>query len=384
MKLNPGAKTIAAKITGSGQICDACLGRQFARLRALKNRTNRERGSIIRSLAANESGIVAEGECRVCGGFFDRLPGLADDVLKKLKGTDFATFMVGIRMSDALVMSEEALWEKAGVKYSEPIKAQISRELMGAVSRRTRRKPDPDRPDVLITLDLQRNTVEIFASPLLFYGEYKKFMRGLPQTSSPRYKQSVEDIIAKPFMKLSKGRSHVLHALGREDKEARCLAWRPFVLEIKQPKKRRLRLKKIAAEINKSAKVKVARLRPSKRKEVAVLKARNPYKVYRVIIDFENPVGNIGDAKKIAGGIKQRTPGRLLGRKEDRTKHKKVKSIKWKRINSKRYQFDITAESGLYLNELVTGDGGRTKPSLSQVLGNSAKIREFDLIGLKA
>jgi tRNA pseudouridine synthase 10 len=72
-----------------------------------------------------------------------------------------------------------------------------------------------------------------------------------------------------------------------------------------------------------------------------------------------------------------------LGGKPDRVKHKKVKSIKWKRINSKRYQFDIIAESGLYLNELVTGDGGRTKPSVSQLLENSGKIKEFDLIGLE-
>lgn len=386
MQLGHETMDIAVRMLSCGHACDSCLGRQFAKLKAIKGRPNAERGKIIRSLVAKKYKVIAEcknGKCFVCEGLLDKLPEFSKEAMQKLKKMDFATFMVGIRMSDALVMNEETLWEKIGVKYSEPIKAEISRELIKAISKKTHKKANPDRPDILITFDLQRNGAEIFASPLLVYGEYKKFVRGLPQTSSPLYRQTVQDIIAKPFMKASKGSSHVLHALGREDKEARCLAWRPFVLEIKQPQKRKLNLKKIAAEINKNAKVKVAKLRVSGRKEVAAIKSKNPYKIYRVIVDFEKPVDNIELVKRLAGMIKQRTPSRVMGRKGDRTKHKKVKSIRWKRINSKRYQFDITAESGLYLNELVTGDEGRTRPSVSHVLGNRARIKEFDLIGLE-
>ncbi len=286
-------------------------------------------------------------------------------------------------MPDLLVMTEESLWEKTGLKYCEPIKAEISRELASIISKATSAKPDQNRPDVVITFDVGRGIFEIFSNPVFVYGKYKKFSRGLPQTSSPAYGQAVEDIISRPLMKATLGKSHVLHAQGREDKEARCLAWRPFVLEIKQPKRRRPDLRRIKEEINRGAKVKVSGLRFSGRKEVAEIKSKNPFKTYRMIVDFDAPVENPDALGTLAGAVRQRTPWRLLGQKPDKAKHKKVKSIQWKRINTERYQIVITAESGLYLHEFVTGDGGRTDPSVSKVLGSQARIREFDLVGLE-
>lgn len=401
MKMDAKIKGIAAGILSSGFVCDSCLGRQFARL--VKAKTNNERGRIIRASLAleyrcgkikvdpsnfrgydyKESNPEKHLKCVVCENILENLAKVSERPLKELKKMDFRSFMIGVKMSDSLVMNEEALWEKTGMKYCEPIKSDISRELARLITKSTGKKLNPNKPDVIIIFDIQRREAEIFSNPLFIYGEYKKFVRGLPQTSSLKYKQTVEDIIAGPFIKVTSGASHVLHAQGREDKEARCLAWRPFVLEIKQPRMRAIDLKKIKKEINKSAKVKVAKLRFSDRKEIAAIKSKNPYKVYNVVVDFGRPVEKVKGLKNLVGTIRQRTPSRILGQKPDKTKNKKVKSIKWKRINNKRYQFEITAESGLYLHELVTGDGGRTKPSISQILGNQAKLKEFDLVGLE-
>jgi len=377
-------KEAAVKLLSSGYVCDNCLGRQFSK--AVKGRHNMDKGRLVRRMLEKEGISFPQNraeKCMLCENFFTGLGGLVNKKLKGLNKMDLGTFMVGVRMSDSLVMNEESLWEKTGAKYSESIKADISWQLSEIIKKKTGAKIDHEKPDVLIIFDVQKMAFEVSSNPVFVYGKYKKFSRGLQQTSSHRYKDSVEDIIAKPIMKATRGEAHLLHALGREDREARCLVWRPFVIEIKQPIRRRLNLKEIARAINASRKVKVAGLRLSGRDEIAKIKSEKPYKIFRAIVDFENPVAEIGKLKKLVGTIKQRTPSRVLGRKPDKTKHKKVKSIKWKRINTKRYQIELSVESGLYLHELITGDAGRTTPSVSQVLKNSAKIKEFDLIGLE-
>jgi len=37
-------------------------------------------------------------------------------------------------------------------------------------------------------------------------------------------------------------------------------------------------------------------------------------------------------------------------------------------------------ESGTYVKELVSGDDGRTKPSLSELLGREAKVAQLDVL----
>ena len=156
-----------------------------------------------------------------------------------------------------------------------------------------------------------------------------------------------------------------------------------FILELKQPAKRKVDMERIKKEINMRKKIKVRGLRISDKNGVSLLKSKRPFKVYRVVVDFEKKVDKAENVKKLVGVIKQRTPKRVLTSKPDKTKNKKVKSIKWKMVNNKRYLFEIIAESGMYLKELVSGDSGRTNPSISKVLGNQAKVREFDLIGIE-
>ena len=387
-------RDIAVNILNSGYVCDSCLGRQFAKL--LRGYSNHEKGKIIRDFLAMEHEAKKikvdpanfekrkrQEKCVVCENLFKNLSEFSEEMLKKLKKMEFETFLIGVKMSDSLVMNEEALWEKTGIKYSEPIKSEISRELGKMIAERTGKKTDPNKPDVLIIFDLGKRETEIFSNALFVYGEYKKFARGLPQTKSPRYKQTVQDIIAKPFMKVTFASSHILHALGREEREARCLVWRPFILELKQPAKRKVDMERIKKEINMRKKIKVRGLRISDKNGVSLLKSKRPFKVYRVVVDFEKKVDKAENVKKLVGVIKQRTPKRVLTSKPDKTKNKKVKSIKWKMVNNKRYLFEIIAESGMYLKELVSGDSGRTNPSISKVLGNQAKVREFDLIGIE-
>ncbi|HNR57741.1 MAG TPA: hypothetical protein PKJ51_04720 [Methanothrix sp.] len=42
----------------------------------------------------------------------------------------------------------------------------------------------------------------------------------------------------------------------------------------------------------------------------------------------------------------------------------------------------LRGTSGLYVKELVSGDGGRTKPSLSELIGVEARVTELDVINV--
>jgi tRNA pseudouridine synthase 10 len=39
-------------------------------------------------------------------------------------------------------------------------------------------------------------------------------------------------------------------------------------------------------------------------------------------------------------------------------------------------------DSGLYIKELISGDGGRTRPSLAESLGVDAVVEELDVINV--
>jgi tRNA pseudouridine synthase 10 len=43
----------------------------------------------------------------------------------------------------------------------------------------------------------------------------------------------------------------------------------------------------------------------------------------------------------------------------------------------------IEAESGTYIKELISGDDGRTRPSISEMIGVPCKVAELDVIEIK-
>ena len=78
------------------------------------------------------------------------------------------------------------------------------------------------------------------------------------------YPTSVEEVIATELMRESGGTSHALHGMGREDVDARMLGrGRPFIVEIKEPRKRQIDLGAAVSRINASGIAEVDRLEPA-------------------------------------------------------------------------------------------------------------------------
>ncbi len=383
-------------------VCDHCLGRQFAQL--MSGLTNIERGSLLRTAAAmsidieNYSGSIdlsnfhefkfhnfetqkyAQKKCAVCADLFDNLPKWVQKVEKSVKNIEFSTFLVGSKLSLDLIEKEEALWERVGIDYCEPIKAEINRELGKLVEKKLNVK-FAKNPDVNIILNFDAGKVDIEINPLFIYGEYQKLVRGIPQTKWPsgKYKTSVEQIIAKPYMQKTNGNGHKLHGMGREDIDARCLGWRPFVLEILEPRQRKFDIKKLAKKI--PAKIKVRNLRPSDIAEVRKIKEFRAEKTYRAIVICTKKIEK-KDLKKLSiiKSISQKTPQRVLHRRADRYRNRKIKSLRTTYINGRKFIIEVRSEAGLYIKELVSGDGGRTQPNVASILGTECVCRDLDVL----
>ncbi|HMZ31697.1 MAG TPA: tRNA pseudouridine(54/55) synthase Pus10, partial [Methanoregulaceae archaeon] len=44
------------------------------------------------------------------------------------------------------------------------------------------------------------------------------------------------------------------------------------------------------------------------------------------------------------------------------------------------YVLEVTGEAGLYIKELISGDNGRTRPSLTEILQRPARVSRLDVV----
>jgi tRNA pseudouridine synthase 10 len=387
---------IAKKAAGKG-LCDHCLGRLFAKVG--HGMTNQKRGEALRE---TESTSIPE-KCYLCENLFDEIDKFSELVIKKLQLFEYETFLMGSKIDAEIVDREERLWGEVGSEVYEPIKAEINREVGKLVEKKTGKEVNFERPDIAAVIDTRFDSVELQIASLFLYGRYKKLVRGIPQTRWPcrscwgkgcekcnntgkMYQTSVEEIVAKEVMEASEGHEHSFHGMGREDIDARMLGnGRPFVLEIKNPVRRSIDLIEMEKLINKHGvgRVEVTDLRKSSKKEVVAIKDAVYPKTYEVAVEFEEPVENekLKEVVRAFKGttVEQKTPKRVLHRRADLVRSKRVIDIDFEIHQKKGAIFRITGESGIYVKELIHGDYGRTKPSIAEYLNMKCDIKTLDV-----
>ncbi|OYT67735.1 MAG: hypothetical protein B6U65_02330 [Candidatus Wolframiiraptor sp. EX4484-121] len=67
--------------------------------------------------------------------------------------------------------------------------------------------------------------------------------------------------------------------------------------------------------------------------------------------------------------IEQRTPRRVLRRRADKVRQKRLYYVEAEKLDERLVKFRIKAQGGLYVKELIDGDEGRTKPNIAEFLG---------------
>ena len=392
------------KILAYGGICDHCLGRFFGKLSY--GLTNDERGRALRIALSLRDNIPYQqgGECWICGNLFAGVEGWADRVIAAGAGIEFRSFVIGTRVPPVMAECEEIVWSDLSLAHAEPIKSEMNREVGKAVARKSGRTADPKQPDVVAILNLAENRVEVQVKPIFFYGRYRKLERGIPQThwncracqgqgcekcnfTGKQYLDSVEELIGRPVQRLFSAENAVLHGSGREDIDALMVGTgRPFVMEIVSPRIRTLDLGQVQQEINREAggRIEVKLERWSTRDEVEIIKSTKGYKKYRILVGIDGPYSSheLQSAIQSLKGAKinQRTPIRVAHRRADRVRERRVLDIRMIGEDNTRVTLEITGEAGLYIKELISGDQGRTEPSLSGLLGRSARVCSLDVV----
>src|SRR5438876_8236218 len=376
-------------------LCDSCLGRLFGKVG--HGHTNEERGRSVRDVAE-----IRIGPGWICDGLTGRYDHLADLVARKLEPWAFDTFRVGSKVDPEIAAREESLWTQLGLTGPEPLKAEVNREVGKRVSERIRKEPDVARPDIVGVLDTVFDHVDLQVNPLYLRGRCRKLVRGVPQTRWPcrrcmgkgcarcggtgkMYPTSVEEVIAAEVMRDSGGTGHALHGMGREDVDARMIGrGRPFIVEIKEPRRRSLDLAAIAARINASGTVEVDGLVPARGSDVVPLKEDRVPKTYRILLRMAPPVEEAKLKKTlpvlVAEPIAQRTPDGSVNGGAVTLRHRRLLPPAVAGADGARAELRVTAEAGTYVKEWVHGDHGRTRPSLAERLDVACEVLELDVL----
>ena len=384
-----------------GKICKNCLGRKLSK--TVEGSNNIERADK----AAEELGIDLDNvDCAVCDNLFDKLDeGLyekIDDKINRL-GVEFETFLVGSKISKDIQERDEELSEKFNLDV-ETIKKEVNRLIGLGIWERYDKEAEFESQDIVFNVDLTGEPkVRIQINPLYIEGKYNKLKRGIPQTKWPctkckgrgceecnytgkQYPESVEELISEHFLKLTKGREAKFHGAGREDIDVLMLgSGRPFVLEIKEPKIRNIDLASMEEKINhiNEGKTSYHNLHVCERRRKAEIKQSSPdtYKVYNALVkcDGEIDMDKLEQIKDL-NEIHQQTPQRVLRRRADKVRIKHVLDLSYEMIDDTSFNMRIKTEGGLYIKELISGDDGRSKPNISEILGVNAICEQLDVI----
>ncbi|MGD6934682.1 MAG: tRNA pseudouridine(54/55) synthase Pus10 [Candidatus Bathyarchaeia archaeon] len=423
-------------------LCDHCLGRQFAALGY--SMENNIRGSSLKValtmqandlakenpdegvaklqvLASNGFSKTAQEtlkhlkqepnpqpeKCFLCEGKFSQIEELLKKALSTLEGYEFTTFLVGIELPAKIEEREDEFKAAFNIGTAESMKHEFGRLFGKGLATRTGKEPEYLIPDITVVLNPFQEKIRLQVNPLFVGGRYRKLVRTIPQSkwfcSSCRgkgcekcggtgklYPESVEELASQPILEAAQGVDSFFHASGREDIDARMLGTgRPFIVEISKPKKRFIDLKAAEEAINAGAvdKVQVSELHFTTKDKVRRLKkGERAVKEYRLLAEFENEFTDealrLIEEKLTGITVKQQTPLRVLHRRADLIRERYIYKVKVKKVSLKTALMEIRCQGGLYVKELVSGDEGRTIPSVTGLLGFRAKTLKLDVLNV--
>lgn len=409
----------ARALLETGSLCDACLGRRFAeRSHGL---TNAERGRALRIAAALADDVpfapADPGDCWVCGTASTTFDSWAERAAGATAGLEFDTYVVGTRPPPTVEENERALVEKLGPPDDgEPFKSECNREVGKRLGGLTGATADRLHADVAVLLDMSSGDVDVQVNPAFVYGRYWKLEPGISQTTlacrtcggrgerwvegearscpacggtglvAPR---SVEGFVSPAVTEALEGTGAVFHGAGREDADTLVLdRGRPFVVEVKEPRKRTFDAAMVETAVHEAADgaVEVMDLAPATREMVDRVKQLPFRHSYRLSFAAGAPVdpGRFADALRSLDGatVHQRERPAEPG-KAGSERLRELRDIRGELADAAAGTVEFSVEAGIDVAEVVTGGDGRTEPSLAALLGTSIEVTEAVIVDVE-
>lgn len=365
------------------------------------------------------SKTLEDERCSICDNLLLHEDKIYQVIYNKIRkfNIEFDTFHISCQVNyDELNRAEKTIHKSVNYKGNNGLKKQLRKDLSAMIVEKMGKRLDYKNPEVIINIKIRKKpyphtpypeisnlTVFIDSNPLFIEGRYRKLERGIPQTKWPcteckgkgcevcngtgqQYPVTVEGLIGKHLLPMARGKSIKFHGSGREDIDVLMLGeGRPFVIEVKHPFVRKIDLKLLRRVVNSHSdgKIEINDLKFVDNNRRASIKQSSveSYKIYSAIADFERGVTS-EDVKRIEKikTIEQRTPIRVSHRRADLIRTREVYDLEVERINSKQLRLIIKCQGGLYIKELISGDEGRTQPSVSSITGNNAVCSQLDVL----
>lgn len=392
------------KMLETYQLCDHCIGRLCTHRK--NDESFQDAGKRYRTFHTKQSETPIQ-DCELCNGLFLELHNFYDLVYQALVDYEFNTFLIGSSVDEEILEKEKHIIETFKLDGTASIKQEINEYIGMKLETESDHIVDFKHPDIMIIINTQFNVISLQIKSLYLYGRYNKLKRGIPQTkwfcrrchgkgcrycqyTGKLYEHSVEEYIAQPAIKETEAEDEAFHGAGREDIDVRMLGnGRPFVLELKNPKKRSLSVQNLETMIgqNSEGAVTVNSLRITDSTDISRIKEAHFQKVYVVKIHASAPIQK-EKLKKVALSlqgttINQQTPTRVEKRRAKKIRRRKVYRCKILDVDEAIASLEIESESGTYIKELITGDNGKTQPNISELLGSACEVEALDVKEVK-
>lgn len=314
-------------------------------------------------------------------------------ILEAVRPLEFRTFVLGFERPELYDREAHELLYR-GIKQA--LGDALEAALPGACA-------EFKKPEVRIHISAEGH-VRAIPSPLFLGGRYRKHSREIPATRWIHHRcggrgcascdgtgnlcgPSIQELLTRPLLEATGGVEVLLHALGREDTDARMLGrGRPFAAEVRRPVRRSIDLRGVEAAFREAAGdlADVWGLATTDKEAVHDLKFASAEKTYRAWICANGPLPTDAGARIEAlngAVIRQLSPTRVEHRKgRDTLRLKRVLQSDWLGELDARFVWETRVESGTYVKELVSGDGGRTSPSITELLGASCYCEALDVL----
>jgi len=417
----------AYQVISNHPLCNHCLGRQFRLLN--EEQANETRGSSIkdvlflefrdslrnrrawalrglRTLARSGYGpastefLKATGRelepkrCYICDdALFNTIENTVSSIILLAREYDFNSFQVGSSLPRKMIRLDDEIKMEYKLSHGESIKTEFNRIINNAVSKLTGKTHSFHDPDLMIMAEPVSGRVVIGPAPVYIYGRYRKLQGGISQTRKrgADAAESIEGMLASILIKIFCAKDIKFHGAGREDVDAKMLgSGRPFIVEILEPKLRNTDLMKFTAQFNEkySGMVEIFDLEPSSKAKVVELKLKGERtsKLYRITVKVPRIPSReeLEETERKTKGlvISQRTPKRVSWRRADKVRKRMIAWIKIVPLPPERLDVTIEAQAGTYIKEFVTGDDGRTSPSLRELLNMPAEWESLEVLNI--
>ena len=351
------------------KLCKKCVERQGAEIVAFE--------------------IVRGKDCLVCRGAMDRATRMSELAEGTAKRYQFRTFAVGVSVPEGVQEREDELRSVLKLKGNETIKTQAAKLVAARVSHSLGKRVDRQRPDLTLLADFGAGTVTVTTRPVYFYGRYTKPI-GVSQRRSFceqcrgagckkchntgfERKPSVEAALRRKLAGFSGSQKMTFTWLGSEDRESRVYPpGRPFVAEVKNPRRRAFP-KKFGARLKEGlVSVSSGKTLPSK-------------PIHLPAFRFFTKIRATAASKVTPQGLAElKSRFRRAAVRFDRPYNRPtVKTVYKASARAKGRNLFIEAEldGGLPVKRFVSGE--LVSPSVSEVLKTEVGCRSFDICGVK-